>query len=153
MFFQQFGIAKKSNRSAQFAMILMGLIEFNWNGIRKSKFLKYANTDAKNFSAATKELRDMNFMIVIGDEIFVNPSMLWAGSERNRQLRQKCFDLKVVDTDDLPDYKNYVQIHAEIRKETQQLAKLKQIEKQQQKLETEENTLTDLYDEYDPYDV
>jgi hypothetical protein len=158
--FQKFGVAKKSNRTAQFAMILMGLISFNWNGVKKSKFLKHANTDASHFSSDTKELRDMNFMIVIGDEIFINPSMLWAGSDRNRERRQECYDLGVVHKDDLPTYENFVQIEADKLKEKRQLAKLKQIEKQQQQLEklqqkqeAENITFTELYDEYEPYDV
>jgi hypothetical protein len=99
MNFQKFAMADKSNKSNTLAMVILGLIRFNYNGVSKKKFIAASKTTASNFARDTAELRALGFIKVIDHEIFVNPSMCWSGSDRNKPYRQKCFDLGVRELD------------------------------------------------------
>lgn len=54
-----------------------------------------AGVSAINFARDLKELKTLGFVKVIDGEVFVNPRMCWAGSERLRQYRIKCWDANV----------------------------------------------------------
>lgn len=96
---QQFFATPKSKASSHLACLLISQLKFNYNGVRRSTFLKLSGTTLSHFSRDTKELRDLGFMKVIDSEIFINPRLCWSGSDRIKNYRIKCFDQGVAELD------------------------------------------------------
>lgn len=100
MSIQQFGKHPKSFKTAHLSWILVSLLKFNYNGINKQKFIRAAGLTTKHFSRDTKELRELDFMKIIDGEIWINPRLCWAGSDRIREYRIRCYDAGVIDSED-----------------------------------------------------
>jgi hypothetical protein len=92
MNFQQFCKAPKSDKTAKLALALFSLVNFKYNGIDKHEFICKSSTSYKHFARDTKELKELDVIKVIRNEIFINPRVIWSGSDRLREYRTKCFD-------------------------------------------------------------
>ncbi|MGL5879637.1 MAG: hypothetical protein ACRC2V_17930 [Xenococcaceae cyanobacterium] len=93
----------KKSVSLKYVALFIATTSFNFNGLTRKRFAKITGQLQANFSRDTVELEAVEFIKIIDNLVFVNPTYIWAGSNRIRAYRQKCFDLGVADLGDLPE--------------------------------------------------
>lgn len=83
------------NRSK--AILFQAALElpFNFNGLVKEEFLEIAEIKKNHFARDIKPLTNAGALKVIGSYVFVNPRLVFYGSEQSRKYCIKCWDAGV----------------------------------------------------------
>jgi hypothetical protein len=120
--YQQFCEAPMSNKTARQVLLVQSLLKFGYNGVNKFKFMRKLKIDSNHFARDTKALRELGFIKLIDNEVIINPRFCFAGSDRLKEYRVKCWDQDVLDLSDQPsddfDWLDYIKSRVEVGNES-----------------------------------